>query len=78
MAQEPRIVFSELSKRWFIATRYRVKSGINTVTGEDCSYIVATTKHDVTEQMHRILASNIGRQKRTRKAGGDHQAERDA
>ena len=67
MSQTPRIVFSELGQRWYIATRYREKSGVNAVTGENMRYIVATTKHDVTDQMQTILTSRIG-QRKQRKA----------
>lgn len=79
MAQTPRIVFSPLSKRWYAVTRYRLKGGINTATGEDCSYIIATTKHDVTDQMDAILKAvakdgrgkKRGSKPKVRRAGAD-------
>ncbi len=52
--QAPRIVFSELGKRWYVVTRYREKEGTG-LDGERHRYIVATTKYDVTEQMKTIL-----------------------
>lgn len=55
--QVPRIVRSDLTKpsRWYVLTRYREKRGVN-MDGDDVSYLVATTKYDVTEQMNEILA----------------------
>ena len=60
----PRIVFSELSNRWYVLTRYREKTGVDTITGEPSCYLVASTKHDVTDQMHTIFASKVGRPRR--------------
>jgi hypothetical protein len=56
MSQEPRIVRSDLTKppRWYVLTRYREKRGVN-MDGDDVSYLVATTKFDVTDQMDEIL-----------------------
>jgi len=50
----PRIVFSELTKRWFVVTRYREKRGIG-LDGQPLHYLVASIKHDVTDQMKAIL-----------------------
>lgn len=60
MTQHPRIVYSPLGNRWYVVTRYREREGIDAETGERNPYIVATTKHDVTEQMLVIL-SEAGR-----------------
>ena len=68
MPQTPRIVKSPLSNHWYVLTRYRVKDGIDAETGEKNQYIVATTKHDVTEQMEAILATAHPRQKAKRKS----------
>lgn len=51
----PRIVYSPLSKRWYVATRYIEKTS---ALGE--KYIVARQKFDVTDQLHAIL-SKAGR-----------------
>lgn len=58
---QPRIVKSDLTKpaRWYVATQYVVKRGINSA-GEKHSYIVATRKYDVTDQMEAILKSEQG------------------
>ncbi len=50
MSQTPQIVFSPLGRRWYVVTRYREK---RTVDGKP--YLIASTKHDVTMQMQRIL-----------------------
>ena len=73
MSQVPRIVFSELSQRWYVVTRYRERRGVRADTGEPSTYIVATTKHDVTDQMHEIFASRKGRPKRTRSMTAEQQ-----
>ena len=56
---QPRILKSDLTKppRWYVVTRYTVKHGINATTGEKQSYIVASKKYDVTDQMEAILAA---------------------
>ena len=54
MSQTPRIVFSALSKRWYCLTRYRQKEGVG-LDGKRHFYIVASVKHDVTDQMKAIL-----------------------
>lgn len=53
---EPLITKSELSGRWFVVTKYRIKEGIDAGTGEKSKYIVAQAKHDVTDQMRRIIS----------------------
>lgn len=55
----PRIVFSPISDRWFVATRYAVRVGHDAATGEKTSYIVASKKHDVTDQMTAILGKHL-------------------
>ncbi len=52
-----RIMKSDLTKpaRWYVVTRYTEKCGINTVTGEETAYLVASKKYDVTDQMEAIL-----------------------
>ena len=57
MAMTPRIVFSDLSKRWYVMTRYTRKEGIDSKDGKPYAYYVATTKYDVTDQMEAILKS---------------------
>jgi hypothetical protein len=47
-----------------VVTRYTEKQGINTVTGEERSYIVAIKKYDVTDQMNEILMAEKRRGKR--------------
>ena len=47
----PRIVYSPLSKSWFVVTRYTKKQ-----TTDGVSYIVASRKYDVTDQMEAILS----------------------
>ncbi len=54
----PRIVYSPLSKRWYVATRYTEKHGIDGATGKPHAYLVASIKHDVTDQMTTILKAN--------------------
>jgi hypothetical protein len=51
----PRIVYSPLSRRWYVATRY-----VQKVSAAGVPYIVATRKYDVSDQMHAIL-SKAGR-----------------
>jgi len=53
----PRICKSDLTKppRWYVVTRYKVKTGVNQQTQEKVEYLSATTKYDVTEQMEAIL-----------------------
>lgn len=63
MAQVPRIVFSPLSKSWYVVTRYREKHGVG-LDGQHHSYIIATVKHDVTDQMKAILESRKTRRAR--------------
>ena len=53
--QDPRSVYSPLSKRWFVVTSYTEKT-----SALGAPYIVARTKHDVTGQMKAIL-SKAGR-----------------
>jgi hypothetical protein len=57
MKQTPRIMKSTLTKppQWFLVTRYRIKDGIDAVTGEKTRYMVAQQKYDVTDQMRAIL-----------------------
>jgi hypothetical protein len=57
----PRIVYSELSRRWYVVTRYREKNGVDTKTGEPTAYLVASVKYDVTDQMRSIFKSRKGR-----------------
>jgi hypothetical protein len=57
----PRIVFSPLSKSWYVVTRYREK-----LSASGMPYIVATTKYDVSDQMRAILSP---KGKRAVKAG---------
>jgi hypothetical protein len=54
----PRIVKSILSKDpiWYVVTRYSLKDGIDSETGEKTQYLVAQRKYDVTDQMKAILA----------------------
>ena len=54
---EPIITKSELSRppRWYVVTRYKVKEKVGATTGEKKSFIVASKKYDVTEQIERIL-----------------------
>lgn len=56
MAQTPRIVYSPLGKCWYVVTRYSVRSRIDAQTGERAEFIVASVKHDVTDQMTAILS----------------------
>jgi hypothetical protein len=66
MAMTPRIVFSDLSKRWFIMTRYTRKEGVDAKDGRPYAYYVASVKHDVTDQMEAILQSpHVRKRKRT-------------
>ena len=51
MAQTPRIVYSPLTRSWFVVTRYTTKESD---TGR--KYLVAQVKHDVTDQMKDILS----------------------
>lgn len=55
MEQVPRIVYSPLSKRWFIVTRYAEKT-----SALGARYIVARRKFDVSGQM-RLVLSRSGR-----------------
>lgn len=54
---KPRIMKSDLTKppQWYVVTRYTEKRGIDTVTGKEYAYLVASTKYDVTDQMEVIL-----------------------
>ena len=63
---KPRIMKSELTKppQWYVVTRYTEKRGINTVTGEEYAYLVASKKYDVTDQMEAILAKERRRKPR--------------
>jgi hypothetical protein len=58
MSQTPRMVKSTLSKDpvWYVVTSYRIKEGVDAETGERRQYLVANRKHDVTDQMLKILA----------------------
>lgn len=60
VTQAPRIVRSDLTKppQWFVVTRYRIKDGVDTETGEPTRYMVAQQKFDVTEQMRAILKAH--------------------
>jgi len=60
----PRIVFSDLSKRWFIMTRYTRKEGVDAKDGRPYAYYVASVKHDVTDQMEAILKANQPKRRR--------------
>lgn len=51
----PRIVYSPLDRRWYVATRYAEK-----VSAGGVKYLVARQKFDVTDQMRAIL-SKAGR-----------------
>lgn len=52
---EPRIVYSPVSNRWYLLTKYRRQRGVDAVTGERKSYLKALEKHDITEQMVSII-----------------------
>jgi len=58
----PRIVFSPLSKRWYVATAYREKHGIAT-DGTPTAYLSVTRKYDVTDQMEQILRTTPRKRK---------------
>ncbi len=60
----PRIVYSPLSNRWYVATRYTEKTGIDGTTGKPHSYLVASVKHDVTDQMETILKADRKQRRR--------------
>lgn len=71
MAQTPRIVESPLTRpsRWYVLTRYTEKRGIDAKTGERTAYLVASVKHDVTDQMRAILKAKT--RAAHRRKGGD-------
>lgn len=56
---QPRIIMSELTRppRWYVATRYTFKHDIDAKTGDKHSYIVASKKYDVTDQMETIISN---------------------
>jgi hypothetical protein len=73
----PLIVKSTLTDppRWYVATRYRQKTGgIDVTTGKPASYLVAQTKYDVTDQMEAILAAAL--MKRRQESARDGQRTR--
>jgi len=47
----PRIVYSPLSRSWFVVTRFTEKTA-----ADGTKYIVAQQKYDVTDQMEAILS----------------------
>ena len=59
---QPKILKSDLTKppRWYVATRYTEKVGIDAITGEKRPYYSVSKKYDVTEQMEAILAKESG------------------
>ena len=57
MAMIPRIVYSPLSKSWYVVTRYRINDGTDVTSVVKTKFIVATTKYDVTDQMTAILST---------------------
>jgi hypothetical protein len=52
----PLIVQSGLTGQWYVLTRYTVKKKAN---GDE--FVVASIKHDVTDQMKKILQQNTDR-----------------
>lgn len=66
--QPPLIVRSELTtpNRWFVVTRYRIKSGVDVTTQKPTSYITALKKYDVTEQMT-IILNNAARSRKPKR-----------
>lgn len=60
LQQVPQIVYSPLSKDWYVVTRYRVKNGIG-LDGKPHQYLVASVKHKVTDQMKKILKAKAER-----------------
>jgi hypothetical protein len=50
MKQTPRITFSPLTRRWYVVTRYTMKTSASGTT-----YLSVREKHDVTDQMKAIL-----------------------
>ena len=66
MAQTPRIVRSDLTKppRWYVVTRYRERRGRHATTGISFAYLIASVKHDVTDQMTAILRAARPRKQR--------------
>jgi hypothetical protein len=46
---------SPLTGQWYVATRYSIKNRIDAETGEERSFLLASVKYDVTDQMNAIL-----------------------